>query len=381
MAKKAKPRAQRRAQIDAYAHAGEKRANNPPVGLVSSATDELNGRTVYAHDPHINPHLSWAGKAEKNPFAVKNVSLHIHERIDAHRIIQSFVKQERAQPSLFDNPARLSKAVQFYQHEEDWTNRLVAGDSLLVMNSLLRKEAMAGKVQMIFIDPPYGIKYNSNFQPFVNNQTVKDDDKGIPAEPEMIRAFRDTWELGIHSYLTYLHDRLLLAKELLRDSGSVFVQINDENVNLVHQVVQEIFEAKNFMGLIPFQTKTPLGTKGLPGVVDYLVWFAKDKKQAKYHQLFLPKDVGDDNFDSVHFSNGEMRKLTAEEKRKPKSILQADPRAKFFKLDHLNSSGYTPSCVFEFSLGVDDGGDGGGGVDLHPAPGAVGAPTSRELMR
>ena len=155
-------------EVDSYAHKGAKRKNNPPVGLVSSATDKLNGRTTYQHDPHIDPYLSWAGKAEGLSFEVQNVSLHVHERIDPKRITKSFLKEKKAfekQLSLFDEPDNeppLHKAIDFYRHEQDWTNRLIAGDSLLVMNSLLRKEGMAGKVQMVYIDPPHRIKNNSN---------------------------------------------------------------------------------------------------------------------------------------------------------------------------------------------------------------------------
>jgi adenine-specific DNA-methyltransferase len=231
----ARIKADKKIEIKTYDHKGAKRKNIPPVGLVSSATDKLDGRAKYAHDPHIDPYLSWAGKKEGTEFEVQNVSLHIHERIDPKRITKAFLKKDTGpkQISLFeqpDNEPPLNKAIDFYKHEQDWTNRLIAGDSLLVMNSLLNKEGMAGKVQMIYIDPPYGIKYNSNFQPFVNKKDVKDRDEDIPAEPEMIQAFRDTWELGIHSYLTHLRDRLLLAKELLHESGSIFVQINETGV-------------------------------------------------------------------------------------------------------------------------------------------------------
>ncbi|MFH1771327.1 MAG: hypothetical protein ABH872_00750 [Candidatus Omnitrophota bacterium] len=198
-------------KVDAYTHKGKKRKNNPHVGLVSSATDKLNGRTKYKHDPYIDPFLSWAGKAEGMSFDVQNVSLHIHERIDPKRIAKAFLKkkeQKQFQLDLFeqpDNDPPLTKAIDFYKHDQDWANRLIAGDSLLVMNSLLKKEGMAGKVQMVYIDPPYGIRYNSNFQPFTNRRNVKDgNDADIPAEPEMIQAFRDTWELGVHSYLSYL---------------------------------------------------------------------------------------------------------------------------------------------------------------------------------
>jgi adenine-specific DNA-methyltransferase len=165
------------------------------------------------------------------------------------------------QLSLFESERRepLREAIEFYQHPHGWSNRLVAGDSLLVMNSLLEKEGMADKVQMIYLDPPYGIKYGSNFQPFVNKREVKDGkDEDLTAEPEMIKAFRDTWELGIHSYLTYLRDRLSLARELLHESGSVFVQISDENVHLVRCLMDEVFGVKNFCGAINYVTTSTL---------------------------------------------------------------------------------------------------------------------------
>ena len=158
------------------------------------------------------------------------------------------------QPGLFDAPFEnvpLRDAIDFYHHERGWANRLVAGDSLLVMNSLIQKESMAGKVQMIYFDPPYGIKYGSNFQPFVGKRDVKDrNDADLTQEPEMIKAFRDTWELGIHSYLSYLRDRLLLARELLDESGSVFVQIGDENVHHVRELLDEVFGGENAVSII-----------------------------------------------------------------------------------------------------------------------------------
>ena len=149
---------------------------------------------------------------------------------------------------------RRRETIEFYQHGVDWTNRMIAGDSLVIMNSLLEKEGMAGQVQMVYVDPPYGIKYGSNFQPFVDKRDVKDKkDEDLTQEPEMIKAFRDTWELGIHSYLSYLRDRLLLARELLADTGSVFVQISDENVHHVRELCDEIFGVSNFVSLIPFK--------------------------------------------------------------------------------------------------------------------------------
>jgi adenine-specific DNA-methyltransferase len=183
----------------------------------------------------------------------------------------------------------LRKAVEFYKHPMGWMNRLVAGDSLLVMNSLLQKEAMAGKVQMVFFDPPYGITYKSNFQPFVNKREVDDKDEDLTQEPEMIKAFRDTWELGIHSYLTYLRDRLSLAKELLHETGSIFVQISEENVHRVRNVLDEVFGAENFFSDIVFVKAGALGAAQLPRRNDYIIWYAKDRSKAKYNQLFIEK--------------------------------------------------------------------------------------------
>ena len=202
-------------KIEQYEHSKEERANIPHVGLVTPTSDPETGeKKKYAYDPHLDPQLVWTGKAEHTSFEVPTVSLHVHERIDPKTIIESVKKDkdDGGQMSLFDEKKPLREAIDFYKHKEGWSNRLIAGDSLLVMNSLLEKEGMAGKVQMVYFDPPYGIKYGSNFQPFVNKRDVKDgNDSDLTAEPEMIKAFRDTWELGIHSYLTYLRDRLKLA--------------------------------------------------------------------------------------------------------------------------------------------------------------------------
>ena len=162
----------------------------------------------------------------------------------------------------------------------------MAGDSLLVMNSLLTKESMGGKVQMIYIDPPYGIKYGSNFQPFTNKRDVKDrSDADLTQEPEMIKAFRDTWELGIHSYLTYLRDRLMLARELLTESGSVFVQISDENLHHVRELMEEVFGAENYAGLISYSATTGQTSGLLAQITDYILWYGKDKSQLKHNRL------------------------------------------------------------------------------------------------
>ena len=246
--------------VEQYDHKDKKRLNNPPVGLVDASTDAAEGRKTYAYDPHLDPQLVWAGKAERTSFETPTVSLHVHERIDPRGIVEAVRKKNSSnyeQLSLFaareENPP-LREAIDFYKHAHNWSNRLIAGDSLLVMNSLIEKEGLAGQVQMVYIDPPYGIKYGSNFQPFVNKRDVKDGkDEDLTAEPEMVKAFRDTWELGIHSYLSYLRDRLLLARELLHESGSVFVQIGDENLHHVRELLDEVFGSQNFHSLITFK--------------------------------------------------------------------------------------------------------------------------------
>lgn len=342
--------------VEAYSHKGKKRKNNPPVGLVSSATDKLNGRTKYKHDPYIDPILSWAGKAEGMSFEVQNVSLHIHERIDPKRIVKAFLKkkeQKQFQLDLFeqpDNDPPLNRAIDFYKHEQDWTNRLIAGDSLLVMNSLLKKEGMAGKVQMVYIDPPYGIKYNSNFQPFVNKRDVKDNnDADIPAEPEMIQAFRDTWELGLHSYLTHLRDRLLLAKELLHKSGSCFVQISDENVHHVKEIMDEVFQPQNFVRIISFRKTSFASSELLPPISDYLLWFAKDISNIKYHNLFMLKDlpVNDPNFRFVELVDGVRRAMTNEERENPYLLPKNSKIYRYSDITSPGKSNYNNDFEFE----------------------------------
>ena len=286
--------------IENYAHAGKERANNPPVGLVTPETDRDAGKKTYAHDPHLDPQLSWAGKAEHTSFDVPTVSLHVHERIDPRTVIEAVRKRNGAEPqySLFTAPEEnppIRQAIEFYKHRHNWTNRLVAGDSLLVMNSLLEKEGLGGQVQMVYIDPPYGIRYGSNFQPFVDKRDVKDGkDEDLTQEPETIRAFRDTWELGIHSYLAYLRDRLLLARELLSESGSCFVQIGEENLHYVRELMDEVFGRNNLVSTINFSKTTGFSGRYLSSVTDYLVWYAKDHSQMKYRQLSSEKRGGEE---------------------------------------------------------------------------------------
>jgi adenine-specific DNA-methyltransferase len=284
--------------IRQYTHKDKTRVNNPPVGLVTPDTDVDEKKKTYGYDPHLDPQLTWAGKAEHTAFEVPTVSLHVHERIDPITIIDAVRRKhtEGEQLSLFTSPEEnppLREAIEFYKHRHNWSNRLIAGDSLLVMNSLLQKEGMAGQVQMVYIDPPYGITYGSNFQPFVNNRQVKDGkDEDLSQEPETIKAFRDTWELGIHSYLTYMRDRVLLAHSLLHESGSVFVQISDENIHLVRLLLDEIFGKVNFASLITFQKTTGSTTKTIPRTSDYLLWYARDLSKLKFRKLFEAQEPG-----------------------------------------------------------------------------------------
>ena len=335
-------------EIGTYEHTDKERINNPPVGLVTPETDKHTGSIAYTHDPYIDPQLSWAGKAEHTSFEVPTVSLHVHERIDSRTVIEAIQKHNGAkhQLSLFEMPEEnppLRKAVEFYKHSHNWTNRLIAGDSLLVMNSLLEKEGFGGQMQMIYVDPPYGIRYGSNFQPFVNRRDVTDGrDEDLAQEPETIRAFRDTWELGIHSYLTYLRDRLLLARDLLHESGSCFVQIGDENIHRVGIVMDEIFGAENRLATISYATTSGSSTKTLPEVADYLLWYAKDRAQIKYRQLYEPlmrTEVVEffSSYVMVELSDGTSRKLTLEERFDPDRYLPED--ARIYKRVDLSSQG------------------------------------------
>jgi adenine-specific DNA-methyltransferase len=348
------PKKAEKDEVKQYVHDAQKRLNNPPVGLVTAETDRLNGKITYEFDPHLDPQLQWAGKTEGTSFDVDIVSLHVHERIDPLTIIEAVRKREfQEQQSLFhwfetrENDPPIREAIEFYKHAQGWSNRLIAGDSLLVMNSLLEKEGMAGKIQMIYIDPPYGIKYGSNFQPFVNKRDVKDGkDEDLTQEPEMIKAFRDTWELGIHSYLTYLRNRLLLARDLLTESGSCFVQISDENIHHVKEIMDEVFGSKNFVSLITFRRKiNVLGSKFLGVVCDYLIWYAKCKEQLKFNRLFerrSPELGGTWSF--VELPNGERRKLTKEEIENPDLIQK---NGKVFASYKLAPAGFNEGADFD----------------------------------
>jgi adenine-specific DNA-methyltransferase len=266
------------------------------------------------------PFLNWTGKAERLSFDVSTLPLFVHERLSTKAILATLKAHERdrqAEFQLFGDPQlSLAQQLEAYEHMGGWVNRLILGDSLVVMNSLLEYEGLGGQVQMIYIDPPYGVQFGSNFQPFVRKRDVKDgDDASFTREPEMVKAYRDTWELGYHSYLTYLRDRLLLARELLTESGSVFVQISGENLHHVRELVAEIFGDENFISVIPFRKKTmPLGAKYIESVCDYLIWYAKDIDHVHFQQLYVEKSVeGDKHWNYVELSDGARRRMTPDE--------------------------------------------------------------------
>ena len=261
------------------------------------------------------PWLEWAGKREARSFAVDPVALHIHERVSAQAILKVAARED-VNRSLFADPQQeYNEAVQFYKHDVDWSNRLILGDSLQVMSSLARREDLAGKLQMIYIDPPYGIKFASNFQPEVRNREVKDKESDLTREPEMVKAYRDTWRLGVHSYLAYLRDRLIAAKELLADTGSIFVQIGDENVHLLRGVLDEVFGRENFIAEITLRKTTSATNLFLPGVADYILWYGRNRESTTYYPLYLDKtERGAEHYGMVELPSGERRSLSKEER-------------------------------------------------------------------
>jgi adenine-specific DNA-methyltransferase len=304
------------------------------------------------------PFLNWSGKAERESFDVPTLPLFVHERLSTRAIIETLKSHKVGGDQLnlfelFSDPqwSISDQILKAYEYHDKWVNRMILGDSLIVMNSLLQYEGMGGKVQMIYIDPPYGVKFGSNFQPFVRKRDVShNDDNDFTREPEMVQAYRDTWELGLHSYLSYLRDRFLLARELLTDSGSVFVQISDENVHHVREVMDEIFGEENFVSVISYVTTSGVPSNTLSRAGDYLLWYSKDINFIKYNQLFIsktsPLNDSDNRYNQIELPNGTRRNLTIQERNGENSLPDS---AKFFQLSSLESQGGTSdSCPFEF---------------------------------
>lgn len=242
------------------------------------------------------PFLNWAGKAERHQIEVPTIPLFVHERHSTKAILDG-IKSRKAKGTALDlfadSELDISEKLEAYEHKGPWQNRMVLGDSLQIMNSMLEFEGLGGQLQMVFIDPPYGVKFGSNFQPFVRTPKVAHgDDEELTREPEMVKAYRDTWELGIHSYLSYMRDRLMLAKELLAESGSIFVQISDDNLHHVREILDEVFGAENFVAPIAFAKTTSSTSNLLSSVYDTVLWYAKDKSKVKYRTLYSDKVRG-----------------------------------------------------------------------------------------
>ena len=378
--------------VKSIRHKAEKRVHIPSgeeAGYeAASAVVQKKTEAKFPKNPIVHrgqdPELYWLNKyGEANdgtPLTVDLRSLYRHEHIAPEALIKGLYRivatEDRQQPDLafsvnelFGNiisHEELEKVSDYYTHSDGWTNRLIQGDSLLVMTSLLEREGMAEQVQCIYIDPPYGIKYGSNWQIKLNNRTVRDaDDESLSGEPEQIKAFRDTWELGIHSYLSYLRDRLLVAKELLHPSGSCFIQIGDENVHLVRCLMDEVFGSENFFAEITFKATDPLGQKGLARVYDHIVWYARDKENIKFRPLYRERDIsGDKEYKFIDDATSPLRyrRLTDEEFKKLTSYKGV------FRRRNMTSSGYTPSCTFDLEF------DG----KLYPPPGGKSWSTNRE---
>jgi len=297
--------------------------------------EEAPKTLLYPRDPSLDPQLVWQGKddQDRQDLEVPAVPIYIQEKVHPQALIEDLRAAARGtRPEAGDeqlifadfNGLRdksFDQKIDFYSHEAGaqprWSNRMILGDSLLVMASLADKEALKGQVQMIYMDPPYGIKFGSNWQASTRRRDVKDGKvEDATRQPEQIKAFRDTWELGIHSYLSYLRDRLTLARELLTDTGSLFVQIGDENVHLVRSVMDEVFGSDCFVSLISFKKTGGQSSDELAGVVDYLVWYAKDRKQVKYRQLYAEKDPGEEGakqYNWIETPEGQRRPLTSKE--------------------------------------------------------------------
>ena len=371
-----------------YRHKSVTRLNIPPAGLEARGEIAREKRIKWAYNPHLapalrfdgtgraddisdliaaagkrklepeemkrlqeafrnhEPWLEWAGKREQQWCVADPVALHIHERISTQAILK-VARREDIQRDLFADPEHeYREAVQFYKHPMDWTNRMILGDSLAVMASLARREALAGKGQMIYMDPPYGIKYASNFQPEVGRRDVKDRDEDLTREPEMVKAYRDTWTLGVHSYLSYLRDRLLLCKELLADTGSVFVQISDENLHRVRAVMDEVFGPEHFQCVIGFRTTTGKASATLDPTFDFVLWYSKSANP-RFNPIFTKRSPWDDeNLAFVEWSNGLKERLGD-----PQQIERAaSAGADVFRPNPLTSQTASDSTTFSYGF-------------------------------
>jgi adenine-specific DNA-methyltransferase len=354
-------------ELDAIRH-DDARPNIPTEELRDFvAADEAKPPTMlYPRDPSLDPQLVWKGKDEQDrqPLEVDVVPIYIQEVIEPRVVVEALRERKTIQP---DNGGLLpgffadfdaldfDRKVEFYQHDQKWANRMILGNSLQVMTSLAEKEGFKGKVQMIYIDPPYGIKFGSNWQISTRKREVNDGKlPDLTRQPEQIRAFRDTWELGIHSYLYTLRDCLIVARDLLSETGSVFVQIGDENLHLVRCLMDEIFGSDNCCSNISFSKTVGATSELLSGTIDYILWYCKSKETIKYHQLFKEKERGGEGataYYRVELPDGSRRSLTEKERA---GALPLPGSSKVFSVGDLTSSRVRPGRTGYYPIQFDN---------------------------
>ncbi len=352
--------------VETLKHTDDKRANIPTAEYQAVLAEDDRDPIQVAYERRnrdLDPQLVWRGKddQDRSDLVAQAPPLFIQEKVHPKVLIDDLLRRSKEteadkaagesdfQADLFADfnglPSEEAR-TEFYQHDANWSNRMILGDSLQVMASLAEREGLRGKVQCIYIDPPYGIKFNSNFQWSTTSRDVKDGNAAdITREPEQVKAFRDTWRDGIHSYLTYLRDRLTVARDLLTESGSIFVQIGDENVHRVRAVMDEVFGEENFVSLITLQKTGGLVSQGLTQTLDFICWYAKNLADTKIRQTYLPREIGDtslERYDQVHLQSGKFRRITSEE-RASGVLPEGARRCRQVALESAN-----PTFEFEF---------------------------------
>ena len=348
--------------VETLRHEEDTRTNIPTAEYQSLVREEQESplRVAYQRrNRDLDPQLVWRGKDEQDldDLVVNVPPLYIQEKVHPKALIADLLRQSRNGRVSDDHQIDMfadfngipegADRTEFYQHDGYWQNRMILGDSLQVMASLSEREGLQGKVQCIYIDPPYGIRFNSNFQWSTTSRDVRDGNREhITREPEQVKAFRDTWRDGIHSYLTYLRDRLTVARDLLADSGSIFVQIGDENVHRVRAVMDEVFGEDNFVSLISFRSSVPLGATYIPGIMTYVILYAKSRNSMKFRRMFAKRDPKEETrYSFVEGSSGEFNRLSAQQRDEIDTVARSN---RLFVAENLNSAGRTESCVFPF---------------------------------
>ena len=352
--------------VETFTHEEAKRKNIPSVEQQSIASQEQIApkQVRYPRNTDLDPQLVWRGKDEQDwsDLVVNAPPLYIQEKVHPKALIDDLLRESREREhdagqstadlfSDFNGIPKGADKTEFYQHDQNWTNRMILGDSLQVMAGLAEREGLRGKVQCIYFDPPYGIKFNSNFQWSTTDKagSTTDSSEKISREPEQVKAFRDTWRDGIHSYLTYLRDRFTVMRDLLTSSGSFFVQISDENIHRLRSLMDEVFGEENFIAIIPFRKKTmPFGTTFIEQMDDFLLWYGKDKKATKYRKLFIEKDVRGDQ-DWVWFLDKDGQEHRMSESQALTHLGLPDG-AQIFRLKSLEPSGAMASGKYSYEF-------------------------------